>query len=203
MKTRLFGLVITLAFGLSTSAFAHSKSEFHDAMRALWEDHAAWTRMYIISAAAGLPDTNAVAQRLLQNQADIGNAVADFYGRAGADKLTSLLRDHILIAADLVQASKVGDTAKAADAQKRWVKNADDIAAFLHSANPQNWPTATLQDALHKHLDQTAAEATHQLKGQYDLSIKDYGEIVNHMLMIADILSSGIEKQFAAKFDRD
>ncbi len=65
---------------------------------------------------SGLPDTSLTAQRLLDNQKDIGNAVADFYGRDGADKLTSLLRDHILIAADLVTASKAGDQAKAADA---------------------------------------------------------------------------------------
>lgn len=203
MKTKFFGLALAVSLCASTSAFAHSKSQFHDAMRALWEDHAAWTRMYIIAAAAGLPDTNVTAQRLLDNQRDIGNAVADFYGRDGADKLTQLLRDHILIAADLVTASKAGDQAKAADAQKRWFQNADEIAAFLHGANPKYWPEATLQSALHKHLEQTAAEATHQLKGQFDQSIKDYGEIVNHMLMIADVLSSGIEKEFAAKFDRE
>ena len=202
MNSKLFGLTLAVMLCASGSFAAMSKAAFHDAMRALWQDHAAWTRMYIVSAAAGLPDTNVVAQRLLQNQADIGNAVADFYGRAGADKLTALLRDHILIAADLVTASKAGDQAKAAAAQRRWFENADELAAFLHGANPQNWPAATLQDALHRHLEQTAAEATHQLKGQYELSVKDYGEIVNHMMMIADVLSGGIEKEFPAKFDQ-
>lgn len=198
---KLIGITLGLVFLVSGSAFAHSKSAFHDNMRALWEDHAAWTRMYIISAVAGLPDTNVTAQRLLDNQRQIGDAVVDFYGRDAGNRLTSLLRDHILIAAELVGAAKAGDSAKAADAQQRWFRNADEIAAFLHGANPKNWPEETLRSALHKHLEQTAAEATHQIKGQYDLSIKDYAEIVDHMLMIADVLSSGIEKQFAAKFD--
>ena len=100
-------------------------------MRKLWEDHVAYTRLYIISVAGGLADAQLTANRLLQNQNDIGNAVADFYGRDGANRLTSLLRDHILIAADLVGAAKAGDAAKQADAKKRWYDNANEIAAFL------------------------------------------------------------------------
>src|SRR5438067_557335 len=88
---------------------AQSKTEFHDAMRKLWTDHVAWTRLFIISAAAGLPDKDATTQRLLQNQTDIGNAVVPYYGTDGGTKLTSLLKDHILIAADLVGAAKAGD----------------------------------------------------------------------------------------------
>jgi hypothetical protein len=204
MKTtfRLFAALITTALLVSDPACAASKSAFHDGMRKLWEDHVAWTRLYIVSAAAGLPDTSLTAQRLLDNQRDIGNAVVDFYGRANADKLTSLLRDHILIAADLVTAAKAGDEAKTADAKKRWYANANDISAFLHGANPDHWPLATLQGAMKAHLDQTLDEATHRLQGKYDQDIKDYDMIVNHILMMADTLSSGIIAQFPAKFDR-
>jgi hypothetical protein len=35
------------------------------AMRKLWQDHITYTRNYIISALAGLPDGDAVAKRLL------------------------------------------------------------------------------------------------------------------------------------------
>ena len=82
---------------------------FSQAMRDLWTDHVAWTRLFIVSAVAGLPDTEATAGRLLQNQSDIGDAVASFYGEEAGDGLTALLRDHILIAADLVSAAKAGD----------------------------------------------------------------------------------------------
>jgi hypothetical protein len=47
-------------------------------MRKLWEDHITWTRLYIVSAEAGLPDTDATLQRLLQNQTDLGNAIKPF-----------------------------------------------------------------------------------------------------------------------------
>jgi hypothetical protein len=181
-------------------ASAQSRSGFHDAMLKLWEDQVTWTRLYIVSAAAGLPDNKATTDRLLQNQTDIGNAVAPYYGRTAGDKLTALLRTHILIAAELVTAAKAGDNAKMADAKTRWYSNANDIAAFLHGANPKKWPLATLQAAMKTHLDQTLDEATHRLHGDYAADARDYDAIVNHILAMADILSSGITSQFPSKF---
>jgi hypothetical protein len=172
----------------------------HDAMRKLWIDHVAWTRMYIISAAAGLPDAKPTTDRLLQNQVDIGNALAGYYGAEAGTKLTALLKDHILQAAELVTASKAGDQAKAADAKTRWYKNADEIAAFLAAANPTHWPVETLKSAMKTHLDQTLEEASDRIQGKYDEDIKDYDEIVAHILTMADLLSSGIVKQFPEKF---
>src|SRR5436305_12599674 len=122
--------LLTLSLIVATSAHAHSRDKFQADMRKLWEDHVTWTRLYIISAAAGLPDAKLTANRLLDNQRDIGNAVAEFYGKDAGDKLTALLKDHILLAADLVGAAKAGDSAKAADAKKKWYENANEIAAF-------------------------------------------------------------------------
>lgn len=186
----------------ASAAWGHSKSAFHDEMRTLWVDHVAWTRLYIISVASGLPDAKLNADRLLRNQADIGNAVADFYGRPAADQLTALLKDHILIAADLVGAAKAGDQTKVADAKTRWYANANDIAGFLHKANPDHWPLATLQSAMKMHLDQTLDEATHRLQGKFEQDIKNYDAIVDHILKMADMLSAGIIAQFPAKFDK-
>jgi hypothetical protein len=50
------------------------------------------------------------------------------------------------------------------------------------------------------HLDQTLDEATHELKGDYAASIKDYDRAMDHMLMVADTLSDGIVAQFPSKF---
>jgi hypothetical protein len=198
-KARILAFSSMLLF-VPTLAQAHSKDSFQDAMRRLWSDHVAYTRLFIVTAVAGSPDKDATAQRLLQNQADIGNAVADFYGQDAGNKLTALLKDHILIAASIVTAAKAGDNAKVTSENARWRKNATDIANFLHTANPKQWPQATLQNALFMHLDQTLNEATHQLKGDYAASMKDYDAAMSHMLMVADTLSSGIIAQFPAKF---
>ncbi len=72
----------------------------------------------------------------MKNQTDIGNAIKPYYGAAAGNALTGLLRQHILIAADLIAAAKAGDQAKVAAEQARWRANADEIAAFLSKANP-------------------------------------------------------------------
>jgi len=143
-NTRIAASFTIVLLLLPNVTYASSRTAFHDAMRKLWEDHVTWTRLFIISAAADLPDKDVTTQRLLQNQADIGDAIAEYYGRDAGNKLTSLLKDHILIAANIVTAAKAGDNAKVASENKRWHDNAAEIATFLHGANPKHWPLETL-----------------------------------------------------------
>jgi hypothetical protein len=178
-----------------TSAIA-----FHDQMRKLWEDHITWTRLVIISIANGLPDTGSTLDRLFQNQVDIGNAIKPFYGGAAADQLTSLLHDHIAIAGEILTDAKSGDQAALNDALTRWYANANDIAGFLHNANPKHWPLDMLQSMMKSHLDLTLAEAVAYLKGNYDDSVKGYEQVHLEILSMADTLSSGIIAQFPHAF---
>jgi len=180
--------------------FASKRLAFHDAMRKLWEDHITWTRMFIVSAVADLPDVGHAAERLLQNQADIGDAVKPFYGEAAGEQLTALLRDHILIAADLVTAAKAGDAAKVEDAKARWYTNADEIAAFLNSANPKNWPLDEMKAMMREHLDLTLEEAVARLTGNWAADIAAYDKIHQQALAMADMLSTGIIRQFPKQF---
>ncbi len=173
---------------------------FQQAVRKLWEDHITWTRVYIISALAGLPEADAAAQRLLQNQVDIGNAIKSFYGDPAGDQLTSLLKDHILTAVDLLAAAKTGDNAKFEAANKRWYENANQIAALLNSANPENWPLSDMQSMMKSHLDLTLEEATARLKGDWAGDVVAYGKVHAEILEMADMLASGIIKQFPDKF---
>jgi hypothetical protein len=169
---------------------------FHDAMRKLWEDHVTWTRLAIVTFADGSDGFPASATRLLQNQVDIGNAIKPFYGEAAGTQLTALLHDHITIAVELVQAAKAGDSTAFADANTRWYANSDDIADFLAAANPRNWDQDTMRAMMRTHLDQTLAEASHELGGDYAASVADYEQIHAHMLEMADVLSAGIFAQF-------
>src|SRR5262245_7947457 len=124
------------------------------ALRKLWSDHVIWTREYIVAAVAGTPDADAAARRLLRNQEDIGAAVVPYYGQAAGDKLTELLKAHILIAVDLVAAAKSGDDAAFAQHDARWTANIREIAQFLAGANA-NWPEGDVFDLLALHLKLT------------------------------------------------
>jgi hypothetical protein len=176
------------------------QAKFQDAMRKLWEDHITWTRLAIVSFAHDLPDLPATEARLLRNQEDIGDAIKPYYGRAAGNQLTALLKDHIVGAVALLEAAKAGDQGLIKQRTDEWYANGNQIAAFLHQANPRNWSQKALRRMMKGHLDQTLSEAVNRLMGKYDADVRDYDKIHKHILMMADTLSKGIIKQFPGRF---
>jgi hypothetical protein len=174
--------------------------ELRNDMRKLWEDHVTWTRLAIISLTTDAPDTQATVGRLLRNQDDIGDAIKPFYGNAAGEELSRLLREHILIAADLIAAARAGDAAAVATHQARWRANADEIAAFLNAANPRSWKLRELKEMLYEHLDLTTSEVVARLTGDWAADVAAYDAIHLQALEMADELSTGIVRQFERRF---
>ncbi len=189
-----------VAQAASTSNQKITVQDFQNAMRRLWEDHVIYTRLFIISDVENLADKSATADRLLQNQVDIGNAIKPFYGDQAGNQLTALLKQHILIAVTVLDAAKAGDQAALQKASTDWYANANDIAAFLSNANPKNWPLATLQSMMKTHLNLTLQEAVDRLHGNYAADIQDFDAVETHILSLADGLSAGIVDQFPSDF---
>jgi hypothetical protein len=211
MLIALFSALVALAISGGHDAQAHGtpaadhqpsqrQLAFHDGMRKLWEDHVTWTRLAIISLTTGSPDTDATVGRLLKNQADIGNAIKPFYGKAAGAQLTKLLREHILIAADLIAAAKACDQPSLSEAQARWSANADAIARFLNKANPKAWKLRAMKTMLHEHLKLTTQEAVARLQHDWAADVAAYDQIHVQALHMADMLSAGIVKQFPKRF---
>jgi len=208
-------------------AAATRASALSQAMRKLWSDHVVWTRLYIIEAvdrtpvserltkiASGVVEQvgtaiggaielasagDAAAIRLLRNQEEIGNAIVPYYGEAAGRKLTAILKQHILIAVELVAAAKAGDDAKFQKKDKEWDDNAREIAQLLSGANP-NWPARDVYDLLDQHLRLTKTEATARLKKDWATDVKTFDDIYTEAMVIADTLAGGIVTQFPDKF---
>lgn len=177
-----------------------ARAAFHDAMRELWEQHVAWTRLAIVDFASGSGGFPATAARLMQNQVDIGNAIKPYYGAEAGDELTKLLHEHIAIAVEVMQAAKAGDSAALKAASTRWYANANSIADFLAKADPKHWPQDMMRQMMKVHLDQTLTEASDQLTGKFAASAAEYDQIETHILEMADSLSAGIIAAFPARF---
>jgi hypothetical protein len=173
---------------------------FHDAMRALWEEHGSWTHMVIVSFAGDLPDLPAEEQVLLHNQVEIGNAVKPYYGKSAGNKLTKLLKEHILGAVDVLVAAKSGDQGKLATAEASWFANGRQIADFLHAANPRFLSRAAARTMMKEHLDQVIEQAVDELKGNYAAGAGAFAPYIRHILDMADMISGGIIRQFPARF---
>jgi hypothetical protein len=183
----------------SIGASTASASALKQDMRKLWTDHVVWTRDYVIAAVGDQPDAQAAAGRLMKNQEDIGNAVATFYGAPAGQQLTTLLKEHITIAVDLIKAAKAGDKAAQQKADNRWQDNAVQIADFLSKANP-NWPRATLVDLMKMHLSTTTDEVVARLNKDWDADVRAFDAVYDHILKMSDALADGIVKQFPDKF---
>jgi hypothetical protein len=175
-------------------------ARLHDGMRKLWEDHITWTRLAIVSFAGGLPDLPATQERLLRNQSDIAAAIRPYYGRTAERRLRSLLRAHIVGAVTLLGAAKAADSAAVGRAQTAWYANGREIADFLATANPRNWPRSEMRAMMRTHLDETLKEAVDRLNGRFTADVADYDAIHRTILEMADMLSDGIVAQFPNRF---
>ena len=206
----LFSALAALALSGGHDAHAHDDGHgkgrisatelaFRNDMRKLWEDHVTWTRLAIISLTTQSPDTGATVGRLLANQDDIGAAVAPFYGEAAGNRLATLLREHISIAAELIAAAQAGNQAEVERQQARWEANADELAGFLNGANPR-WKLEPTREMLHEHLRLTTGEVVARLEGDWAADVAAYDEIHVQALHMADMLSAGIVAQFPKRF---
>lgn len=167
--------------------------------RQLWIDHVSWTRNFIVSDIASLEDENVVLERLLKNQDDIGNSIKPYYGDDAGDKLAVLLREHIELAGEVLEAAKAKDSKALEKNNKLWYENADEIADFLSKANP-NYSNNELKDMLHKHLKFVTDQVIARLNKDWQTDINSYDKGEEHMIHFADIISDGIIKQFPDKF---
>jgi hypothetical protein len=169
-------------------------------MRTLWDQHMEWTYAtvddFFHDPAALTPTLN----RLLQNQRDIGAAIVPFYGQAAGTELTNLLLIHIEDAVPVLQAAQANDPAALAAATAAWYANAKQIADFLSSANPSNWPTSVTEPMMAAHISQTITYSVDLLKGDFAQSIVDYDVAESHMDMMADTLTQGLIAQFPQSF---
>jgi hypothetical protein len=181
------------------NTYSQAEDDLSQGMQKLWGDHVIWTRSFIVSTAYDNKDLDSVTKRLLKNQEDLGNAIKPYYGEEAGNKLTMLLKEHITTAADLVMAAKKADQTAQTKANDAWYANANEIADFLASANP-NWPKDQTRVMLREHLDLTKQAAVDILGNKYDAGIVDFDKIHEQILGMSDMLTEGIVKQFPDKF---
>ncbi|MCZ0872866.1 glycosyltransferase [Peribacillus sp. AS_2] len=210
-KLLLMGFILLFPLNMvagTTSAYAkpqeqrisQSEVNFENEFRRLWIDHVLWTSNYITSATtAGAEDQTQVLARLLKNQEDIGNAVKPVYGEKAGNKLTELLKEHIVIAGKIVDAAKSGNDALVKQLNKEWYRNADEIAAFLSGANPY-LKNEDLKNLLYIHLKFVTNDLTASLAKDWNARIVAIDEGVTHIILMADTITAGVIKQFPDKF---
>ncbi len=193
---------ISLAQGKGEGAKLTPKAvDLRLALRSLWGDHIFWVRNVILSTKLGDKKAVKVAEeQAVQNAKDIASAIVPYYGKEAGDKLFTLLAGHYGAIKDCMNAA-FSNNEKAMDAGKdKMMKNADEIAAFLSSANPKNWPKDALVSALAAHGGYHMAQINEINAKNFSAEAKTWEAMQNQVYQIADVLADGIVKQFPQKF---
>lgn len=149
----------------------------------LWMEHMWYTREYLMRTvndyASGIEgrdeNTDAVASRLLQNQADLANAYNKIFPGT-YDKVHTLLKDHILIAVDLVKAILTNST-NIEMYKNDWYNNASQIADTFASLG---YNKQFLEKMMKEHLDTTTKELMALINDKP--AIKEFDDAVGHMM---------------------
>ncbi|WP_254124824.1 acetylglutamate kinase [Neobacillus sp. 114] len=183
----------------NTDGVSEREDRLKSSMRMVWEQHVFWTRLVINSIAFNLPDLAANTARLLRNATDMGNLLKPFYGNKIAAQFANLIREHLVIAAELVTAAKAGNQKAVADARRRWYANGAEIAEFLSKINPFI-SRKEFQEMFFEHLALTEREAVLILQQNFKESIAVFDKIELEALEMADTITFAIVKQFPRKF---
>ena len=168
-------------------------------MNLVWEQHIMWTRMLLISIAENLKDLDATQARLLRNPEDIANIFKIYYGNNVANIIQKLLTEHLVIGKELIVALKNKEQNKAMELNKKWYKNADEMAEAFSSINPF-YPKEEVRKMFYEHLKLTTEEVNARLRGDYVADINAYDMVQKEILKMSQFFVNGIVKQFPNLF---
>lgn len=164
----------------------------------LWLKHVTLTRMYIIATINDNLDQSFVTEKLLKNQDDIGKMFIPKHGEKIANLVSSLLREHILIAADITNIIKdkqkygFNYETKLKASLSKWMDNANIIATDLSQLSTTSNCNVTkqkLNEMLKQHLDITGKELMSYAEGKYVDSLKYYDDALDQSIMMAIIIA--------------
>ncbi len=142
-----------------------------------------------------LPDAQPVSDRLMQNTEDFAEVLESLYGNDAAASFADLLNNHISLANEYISATQGGNTSAAADIERQWSENANQIANALSSMN-SNWTAEDWRNMLSDHIELLKRDASDMISGNFTDSINTFADIEGNALDMADAMAQGIVAQF-------
>jgi hypothetical protein len=180
--------------------FSPKTCELKLALRDLWTGHIFWVRNVVLTTKQGEKEAAKVAEeQVVQNAKELANSITPYYGKEASAKLFNLLAGHYGAIKDYMSAAYGGDKKAENLAADKLKKNAEVIAAFLSSANP-NWPKETVLSLLVEHGGHHMAQIDAINAKNYSSEAQTWDAMKENVYVIADALADGIVKQFPKKF---
>ncbi len=178
---------------------AYSLNDLENVMRLFFNQQVMWTRFYILSKTLNIEDLVYIKNRLFMIPKDIGNVLGIYYGENIGNTFENLFYNQVSITIQMIDAyiqnasiTLIEDIIKSAD------KNTYLIAKLLSQFNPY-FKQRELEDLFCCQLELIKEMVIKRINKEYLEEINSYDFIEYHVLMIADVITDGIAKQFYAR----
>jgi len=208
-KSQTSRIVMAVVFSLAIMCFFYnrmkintltkSEMQLNKTMRKLWSNQVYYTNQYLISIIDHLQDSPVMYDRLLLNQSDLGKEISNLYGDETGNKISELLKEHVVTMKEVFKAAKTNKKLKFEEAIKIWYLNAENIATLLSESNP-HWVREDLIKGFNEHLNQLTNQMIARINKKWFEYSTISDKILDNELQIADILTEGIVKQFPSRF---
>jgi hypothetical protein len=196
----IMGIVAVASIGVAQRpTMTMSEVQLRLALRGAWEVHARWTRSYIVSLLADLPDSGRAKTRLFEGANDVADAMRPYCPVTAIPEMANLVRRNVLATGRAAAASRAGDSLAAASALDNWSAGSDSLAALLARTNP-NWPAGKFGDLLRAYQEQTWRQIAARARQDWFADVAACDQADNEARAVADALSAGIVKQFPDRF---
>lgn len=204
MITVLFAPIVPQAQSQSATPNPAKVAELKMALRDLLVNHIFWVRDLVISTRLGEKAAVGEGDEYGEKNAKaIGHSIDPFYGQAAGAKFATLFVGHYAAVKDYLNAAfknnYKGSAALKKAALDKFMKNDNEIAAFLSSANP-NLPKGTVYGLFlthaQQHIKSIDATAKKDWAGEADM----WDPMVKHVYTMSDAIADAIAKQFPDKF---
>lgn len=167
-------------------------------MELLWSNHFWLTRAFVVDTVTNSPFAKSTLDALMQNQIDLGDNLALYYGVQNGAIYTRLLREHIEIAGAIVGAAIKGQNID--HLNNEWKRNGLEIAYFLYSLNPRFFTLQGLQHHMLNHLSTTLDEAVSIIQKKPEESVIKGDIALAHVNAMARDIVAGINAQIDATY---
>jgi hypothetical protein len=127
-----------------------------------WTDHVVWMREYIVAAVDERIDKAEVAARLLRTPTDLGRAIEKAQTRKEGRRVTKLLRQHVIMAIDFVDA--------VCDSNEQRYREIEAV-----------WDSSDEGEVWHSHIPVIKAMLTARMEENFDHEIDAF----DHLMQIA------------------
>jgi len=182
MKQTIIIIFVAIIILILFIALFKKNKKFNIPFIKVWIDHVVYTRMFIVSSLNNLENLGVVTKRLLRNQDDISYFFKKKYGSHVAELVSKLLKEHIMIANDLVNNIKNKKDYKI-DMEK-WKQNAKKIAEALHSLN-KSVSINSWYSMMNQHLDLTADELLYNYNKDWLNDLETFDKIKDQAVLMA------------------